>query len=172
MLHTAVVYAVPPQEFDFSTGNIDYSVIGELPESTDVDELIDTSGNIIVEMLAEMGVENVYECSTRQSLIIGYLTWPRLNQLREAGYFGESYISFEPIRAITVFDTIKYDGTVIFISNSLRAYKQTDITLVHEITHYWWIRLCLDNVIRGMTPEEFALAAERKMAALIVTERN
>jgi hypothetical protein len=172
----ATANAIPTQEFNFSSENIDYNVVGVLPEATDVDSLIDISGRIIVEMLTDIGVESVNECpnwpSSWRSLTIGYLTWPRLNQLRENGYFGEALVSGEPLRAITVFNVVKYDGTVIFISNALQAHRQTDITFSHEIAHYWWIRLCLDDVVKGMTPEEFAVAVGDKRTAQIALEET
>jgi hypothetical protein len=154
---------IPTQEFDFSSDNIDYKVLGVLPEATDVKSLIDVSGRIIAEMLTDMGVENINECSNSPKLTIGYLTWTRLNQLREDGFFGKSFVSFGPIRGIAQ----KLNGTVIYISNSLKGHRQTDVTLTHEITHYWWIRLCLDDIVTGESPEQFAVRAGDKMATLI-----
>jgi len=160
--------SIPTQEFDFSSDNIDYKVFGVLPDATDVESLIDVSGRIVAEMLTDMGLKNINECSNSPKLTIGYLTWTRLNQLREDGYFGKSLISHDPIRGLT----LKRNGTVIYISNSLKGDRRTDVTLTHEITHYWWIRLCLDDIVTGESPEEFAIRAGDKMATLIAEDNK
>jgi hypothetical protein len=174
ILYTAIANAVPTQEFDFSSENIDYSVVGALPEVTDVDDIINISGRIISETLTAMGIESVNECPNWlpdwRSLTIAYLTMPRLNQLRASGYFGESLISLLSMEAITVLDIAKYHGTVIFIANSSEVYRQTDSILSHEIAHYWWTMLCLDDVVQGMTNEEFAVVVEHKRASQIALE--
>ena len=161
--------ADPIQEFDFSSENIEYQTDGQLPQSHDVNTIIDSAGGFVAEILKDLRIENVDECTAFPSLNIKYLTWTELNKRRTDGEFGEAYAAFGNIRAMYLFDSEK-SGSVIFISNSLKAHRQADITLSHEIAHYWWTRLCLGSQVKSMSAEEFAVEAGNMMAKQIALQ--
>ena len=168
LLLLAQAWAKPIESFDFSSNNITYEIEGEYPEYHTPTQIITTAGEIVSDYLVEAGIENVDECLGMNNLTVSYSTWSDLNVRRRQGELGQDLVGMQNIQGVYLRNRMGIGTSTIFMSNSLTRKRQVDIVLGHEIAHYWWTRLCIDEQISSVDPEAFADEIEERIRNLLI----
>ena len=171
LLIASTSFAYPTSQYNFSSSGVEHEITGVYPEYHNPTEVMDMTGDVIADYLSEMGVNEVEDCAHPDVDII-YFTWTELNERRRNGEFGPKSAKGSNVQGLFYFPFPQYYPlSRIYMSNSLTRYRKVDIMLGHEMAHYWWARLCINEHIPDTDTETFAREIQSRIETIVEENR-